>query len=262
MSRRVAVAFVAGPVAAVLLGIGLHSAGASAGESAQDPGSVERGRELYLTGCASCHGANGEGTSRGPDLRGVGAAAADFQLTTGRMPATQGDRQVMRKPAAYSRAQIDDLVAYVASLGPGPPIPDVITPPGDLQEGAQLYLDNCAACHSAAGNGGALSLGRDAPTLHEATPVQVAEAMRTGPGQMPVFGPETLTRKQVNSIVAYVEYLEKPENPGGLSLGLVGPITEGLVGILIGLGALMLVSRWIEPPAVRAEAPAEPEEPE
>lgn len=254
MSRRVVAALVAGPVAAVLLGVGWHTAGATAKPS-QNADAVERGRELFLVGCASCHGANGEGTDRGPDLHGVGAAAADFQLTTGRMPATQGEGQPTRKPRAYSRAKIRDLVAYVASLGPGPPIPDVITPPGDLQEGAQLYLQNCAACHSAAGNGGALSLGRDAPTVHDATPLQVAEAIRTGPGNMPVFGPETLTRKQVNSIVRYVEYLKKPEDPGGLSLGLVGPITEGLVAILIGLGALMLVSRWIEPRAVREEPP-------
>jgi ubiquinol-cytochrome c reductase cytochrome c subunit len=255
MLRRVVTALFAAPVAAVLLGIGLHSANATAGEGPRDPDAVERGRELYLIGCASCHGADGGGTSRGPDLRGVGAAAADFQLRTGRMPATQGDRQAVRKPPAYSRDEIKDLVAYVASLGPGPPIPDVVTPAGDLQEGAQLYLDNCAACHSASGNGGALSLGRDAPTLHEATPVETAEAVRTGPGQMPVFGPETLTRQQLNSVVRYVEYLKKPENPGGFSLGLVGPITEGLVAILIGLGALMLVSRWIEPPAVREEPP-------
>ena len=255
MSRRVSVAFVAAPLVAVLLGIGLHSVDATARQKAQGPGPVERGRELFLTGCSSCHGANGEGTNQGPDLRGVGAAAADFQLSTGRMPNTSPDRQSVTKRSPYSRKQIDDLVAYVASLGPGPPIPDVNTPPGNLQEGAQLYLDNCAACHSAAGNGGALSLGRDAPTLHKATPVEVAEAVRTGPGQMPVFGPETLTRQQVNSIVRYVEYLKKPEDPGGLSLGLVGPITEGLVAILIGLGALMLVSRWIEPPGVRRDPP-------
>jgi ubiquinol-cytochrome c reductase cytochrome c subunit len=255
MSRRVVVALLAGVVAAVVFAIGLHSAGATARPGGEDPGAVERGRRLYLLGCASCHGAEGGGTSQGPDLRGVGAAAADFQLSTGRMPNTQPDRQSVTKRSPYTRAEIDDLVAYVASLGPGPPIPDVITPPGDLQEGGQLYLDNCAACHSAAGNGGALSLGRAAPTVRDATPVQVAEAMRTGPGQMPVFGPETLTRKQVNSIVRYVEYLENPEDPGGLSLGLVGPITEGLVAILIGLGALMLVSRWIEPRAVREEPP-------
>jgi ubiquinol-cytochrome c reductase cytochrome c subunit len=259
MSRRVIVLLLAGGLAATVLAIGLHSAGATARQGGQgpeaDPAAVERGRELYLLGCASCHGANGEGTNQGPDLRGVGAAAADFQLSTGRMPNTQPDRQSVSKRSPYTRAEIDDLVAYVASLGPGPPIPDVITPPGDLQEGGQLYLDNCAACHSAAGNGGALSLGRDAPTLHDATPVEVAEAMRTGPGQMPVFGPQTLSRQQVNSIVEYVEYLKKPEDPGGLSLGLIGPITEGLVAILIGLGALMLLSRWIEPRAVREEPP-------
>jgi ubiquinol-cytochrome c reductase cytochrome c subunit len=261
MSRRVVVALFAGILAALLLVIGLHSAGATAPRGGQDPGTedpaaVERGRRLYLLGCASCHGSNGQGTDQGPDLRGVGAAAAHFQLSTGRMPDTQPDQQAVSKRSPYTRAEIDDLVAYVASLGPGPPIPDVITPPGDLQEGARLYLDNCAACHSAAGIGGALSLGRATPSVHAATRVQVAEAMRTGPGNMPVFGPETLSRQQVNSIVRYVEYLKNPEDPGGLSLGRVGPITEGLIAILVGLGALMLVSRWIEPRAVR-EAPEE-----
>jgi ubiquinol-cytochrome c reductase cytochrome c subunit len=256
MSRRVVTTLLAAPVAAAFFAIGmLHSAGAAPRPAGQDPDAVERGRQLYLLGCASCHGADGRGTAQGPELRGVGAAAADFQLSTGRMPNTQPDRQSVRKPPAYTRSQINDLVAYVASLDPGPPIPDVRHPRGNLQEGAQLYLKNCAACHSAAGNGGALSLGRDAPNLHQATPVQVAEAMRTGPGNMPVFGPATFTPKQVNSIVRYVEYLKKPDNPGGLSLGLVGPITEGLVAILIGLGALMLVSRWIEPRAMREEPP-------
>src|SRR6266516_1393078 len=98
--------------------------------------------------------------------------------------------------------------------------------PSALRVGGQLYLDNCAACHSAAGNGGALSVGRDAPTLHGATPVEAGEAVRTGPGNMPVFGPGTFTPQQVNSIVSYVEYLKKPQDPGGFSLGLVGPITE------------------------------------
>jgi ubiquinol-cytochrome c reductase cytochrome c subunit len=242
-----------GVIATALLAIGLHTAGATDSSEAQSQGSVERGRRLFLTDCSSCHGANGTGTQQGPDLRGVGAAAADFQLSTGRMPNTAPNRQSVSKRSPYTRAQINDLVAYVASLGPGPAIPDVHTPAGNLQEGGQLFLQNCAACHSAAGNGGALSLGRDAPTLHGATPVEVAEAMRTGPGNMPVFGSETLTDKQVNSIVRYVEYLKQPEDPGGLSLGLVGPITEGLVAILIGLGALMLVSRWIEPRAVREE---------
>ncbi len=260
--KPVAVTLVGLMVLATCLAVGFVSIGGagagggdgnSAGDADSDPDAVRRGRELYLTGCSSCHGTAARGTDIAPDLHGVGAAAADFQLSTGRMPDTDPDRQPEPKPPAYTRAEIDDLVAYVASLGGGPPIPDVDHPRGDLQAGGVLYRQVCQACHSAAGNGGALSLGNDAPTLHGATPVEVAEAIRTGPSNMPVFGPDTLTNRQVNSIVRYVDYLRDPDNPGGAPLGLVGPITEGLVAIVLGLGFLMLVTRWIEPRSMRDE---------
>src|SRR5574341_1117680 len=143
MSRRFVTALVAAPVAATCFTFGLaHVTGAAADrentQGGQDPNAVERGRQLYLVGCASCHGADGRGTAQGVTLRGVGAASADFQLTTGRMPSTQPNRQSVSKPPAYTRRQIADLVAYVASLGPGPPIPDVNNPHGNLQEGGQL----------------------------------------------------------------------------------------------------------------------------
>jgi ubiquinol-cytochrome c reductase cytochrome c subunit len=215
-------------------------------EAPADPDQVEQGRELFLTDCVSCHGAEGEGTNQGPDLRGVGAASASFMLTTGRMPNTEPDRQALSKRSPYNQDEIDALVAYVASLGPGPPIPDVHDPEGNLQEGGVLYRLNCQPCHSAAGDGGALSSGRVAPELHSATSQQVGEAMRIGPGPMPVFGPDTFTDEQVNSIVRYVEYLRDPDDEGGLSLGAIGPITEGLVAIVIGLGLLVLAVRWIE----------------
>jgi ubiquinol-cytochrome c reductase cytochrome c subunit len=258
MTRKVTAPALGLAVLATFLVLGFATVRAGAGPARTqadepDPDAVRRGRELFLTGCSTCHGVDARGTDVAPDLRGVGAASADFQLSTGRMPDTDPDRQPEAKPPAYSRDEIDDLVAYVASLGAGPPIPDVEEPPGDLQEGALLYLQICAACHSAAGNGGALSLGNDAPTLHGATAVEIAEAIRTGPSNMPVFGPDTLTDRQVNSIVEYVEYLRDPDHPGGAPLGLVGPITEGFVAILIGLGALMLITRWIEPRSMREE---------
>jgi ubiquinol-cytochrome c reductase cytochrome c subunit len=244
--RRAAIVLVGIGLLAAATTIGLAGAGAApSGDDDEDL--VRRGQELFVTGCAQCHGADGDGTGQGPSLVGVGAASADFQLTTGRMPDTDPDRQPVGKPPAYEPDEIDALVAYVASLGDGPPIPDVENPPGRLTEGGELYLLNCAACHSAAGNGGALSSGRTAPDLHGATPVQIAEAMRTGPGPMPVFGPDTLSDRQVNSIVEYVRYLDDPRDPGGLSLGRVGPITEGLVALLFGLVALAFVCRWIEP---------------
>jgi ubiquinol-cytochrome c reductase cytochrome c subunit len=240
-------AVLVGLAGAGVAGMGGGDGGDGSGEGRQDDELVARGRALFRTGCSSCHGANGQGTDIAPRLIGVGAAAADFQLTTGRMPDTDPDAEPESKPPAYDPDEIDALVAYVASLGPGPPIPDINDPPGNLTEGSELFLLNCAACHSAGANGGALSSGRNAPTLHGATSVQIGEAMRTGPGEMPRFGNDTLSDRQVNSIVKYVRYLRDPEDPGGFSLGRVGPITEGLVALLFGLVVLAFVCHWIEP---------------
>jgi ubiquinol-cytochrome c reductase cytochrome c subunit len=205
---------------------------------------VDQGRELYLTGCSSCHGLDGRGTVRGPDLSHSGAAAADFYLSTGRMPLADPDDQVERKRRAYSRADIDRLVAYVASLGPGPAVPSIGRGQG-VASGNELYTQNCAACHSSAGAGGALGISIDAPPLWRATDVQVAEAVRIGPGAMPVFGSETLTDPQVASIVQYVRYLRHPDDRGGNPLGRIGPVPEGFVAWIIGLGTALAVTHWI-----------------
>ncbi len=211
-------------------------------EELDDPASIAAGEELFATGCVSCHGAGGVGAPNGPSVVGAGAASAHFYLTTGRMPHT-GTRtdQATRKAPAYTAEEIEDLVAYVASLGDGPPIPEADPGSGHLQEGGDLYRASCAACHSATGAGGALSFGQNAPSLDQATPVQVYEAMLVGPGQMPTFAGE-FSEEQINSIVAYVEELQRPHDPGGLSLGRVGPIPEGFVAIVIGTGATMLAA--------------------
>jgi ubiquinol-cytochrome c reductase cytochrome c subunit len=214
-------------------------------EANRDPAVVAAGEQLYLTGCVSCHGVGGKGTPGYPSLVGVGAASADFFLRTGRMPLAAPAPQAPAKPPAYTDEQIIQLVAYVASLGDGPPVPDIRPERGDLTEGAQLYLANCAACHNSTGIGGALSHGNQAPPLLNVAPTQIGEAPRVGPGQMPVFGPDTLSDEQLDSIVRYVLYLQDPEHPGGLRIGSAGPVPEGLVAWLVGLGGLVLIARWI-----------------
>ncbi len=146
----------------------------------------------------------------------------------------------------FDSSQIRALVAYVASLGPGPAIPRVDTAAGDLSEGGTLFRFNSAACHSASGAGGALSFGTDAPPLRAPTPTQIGEAIRVGPGQMPVFGPDTFSDHQVNSLARYVRYLQSPEDPGGYPLGRIGPITEGMVALLLGIPILLFVCIRIE----------------
>jgi ubiquinol-cytochrome c reductase cytochrome c subunit len=209
-------------------------------------GEARAGRELFQVACSTCHGLEGQGAGeRGPSLVGVGAAAADFYLSTGRMPLDRPDVQAERKRPAFSPRQIRQLVAYVASLGPGPPVPPVDPRAGDLVQGNQLYANNCASCHSSAGAGGALGHAVYAPRLDEATPTQVAEAIRIGPGAMPAFGTDQLEDHELESIVRYVEYLKEPEDPGGAGLGHLGPIPEGFVAWVVGLGLMVVAIRWM-----------------
>lgn len=212
---------------------------------------LEDGRQLYLTGCSSCHGTEGtgvvdiEGNERGPSLVDAGEASAYYYLATGRMPLSSSEDQPMRKEAAYSPGEIDALVAYVGSLGDGPDLPDIDPGEGDLAEGGVLYRGNCQACHSASGVGGALSYGRAAPNIHPADPLEIATAVRVGPGQMPGFDNDVFDDEQLDALVRYVEYLDQPDDAGGLSLGRVGPIPEGFVTWVIGLGILLAAVSWI-----------------
>jgi len=204
----------------------------------------EAGRQLYVTGCSSCHGFDGKGTDRGPTLENAGAASAYYYLSTGRMPLAD-DRQPRRKEPAYSPEQIELLTEYVASLGTGLPVPEVDPEEGDLARGGVLFRANCAGCHSAAGIGGALTYGGSAPSVHSSEPRQIVAAIRVGPGNMPTFGPEVFDDKEVASLVRYVQFLKEPPNPGGARLGGAGPIPEGFVGWVFGIGTLVAVTVWI-----------------
>ncbi len=143
---------------------GLYAALAPTGHAAdgQDQSrAVERGHQLFLTSCSSCHGLNAEGGNRAPSLIGVGAAAVDFQVGTGRMPLKVHGPQAQRNKPVFDQAQIDDLAAYVASLGPGPAIPSNLNyKNGNVAEGGELFRANCSQCHQLAASGGVLTYGK------------------------------------------------------------------------------------------------------
>lgn len=213
--------------------------------AAAAPGELDDGRRLFENACASCHGAGGAGTDLGPPVIGAGAAGSNFMLTTGRMPLEDPYRQPVRKPAAFDDEEISQINSYVASLGPGPDIPEVDIDRGDLVRGQQLYSENCAACHSSAGAGGAVGAGLEAPALTHANPVQVVEAMRIGPGTMPVFDERTISEDDANSIARYLAFLAESPDPGGLGIGRIGPIAEGAVTWIVGVGLLVMACRMI-----------------
>lgn len=211
---------------------------------------ISAGQALFEANCASCHGTDAYGTDRAPNLVGVGAATVDFWVSTGRMPLAISSIQAVRKPPRFDRQQTLQIVSFVASLAPssvnGPAVPSVDTAGANLATGNDLFVLNCAGCHTVTGAGDALADGYFAPSLHKASKTQVAEAVRTGPGNMPRFATTQLSDKQVADIVAYVVGpIQNPDNRGGLGLGGIGPVAEGFVGLLIGVGGLMLVAFWI-----------------
>jgi ubiquinol-cytochrome c reductase cytochrome c subunit len=210
---------------------------------------IEEGRQIFLKGCSSCHGLNAEGAQIAPALIGVGAASVDFQVGTGRMPMADMSTQAMRKDPIYNAEETAALAAYVASLAPGPAIPSESSlnyeRDGSTAEGGELFRNNCAMCHNFAGQGGALTQGKYAPTLMGVEPKHIYEAMVTGPQSMPVFSDKTITPEEKLSIIKWIKSAEKEPNLGGASLGRVGPVTEGLLAWVLGLGILIGVAVWL-----------------
>jgi ubiquinol-cytochrome c reductase cytochrome c subunit len=219
------------------------------------------GRELFEEACSSCHGFEGKGVKgQAPSLVGAGEAAADFYLRTGRMPLGQVGDEPLRGEPRYSNSQIEALVEYVGSLGEGPAIPAVDPSKGSVSEGMELFTDSCAGCHAITGKGGVV-IGGYAPPLGEATPTEVGEAIRIGPYLMPRFGESQITPQQVNSIAAYVQLTQEPEDAGGFGIGHIGPVPEGLIAWLAALAALLLVARLIGERLGGSRADDEAEEP-
>jgi ubiquinol-cytochrome c reductase cytochrome c subunit len=209
---------------------------------------VARGAELYAQTCSDCHGADLRGLrGRGPSLRGVGTAATDFYLSTGRMPLARPGIEPPRADPVFGPRDIQALVAYVAARGGpgGPAIPAVDPARGDVREGRRLFTDSCSGCHQIMGRGGAAP-GLVAPALTDVTPRQVGEAIRVGPYLMPRFGARQLDERQVDSISRYVtDVVQDPPDRGGWAIGHLGPVPEGAVAFLLAGSVLLLVTRLI-----------------
>ncbi|MGZ4448989.1 MAG: cytochrome bc1 complex diheme cytochrome c subunit [Candidatus Limnocylindrales bacterium] len=259
-----------GPLAALvvllfglLLTGGLYSAfaPAQAHDGQSDAAKVAQGRQLFLVGCAFCHGQNGEGVKTqdgnqiGPSLVGVGAAAVDFQVGTGRMPMAQPGAQAPRKEVAYNADEVSALAAYVASLGPGPSIPTSQDYSTDgmsdeqrqaaIVRGGQIFLTNCTACHNFEGSGGAMPRGGYAPKIRGVQPKYIYEAMLTGPQAMDTFSNGNLDPSEKRDVIAYLGSLDEAPGYGGFGLGGMGPVSEGLFAWLVGLGSLVGFAVWI-----------------
>ncbi|MGH1562624.1 cytochrome bc1 complex diheme cytochrome c subunit [Mumia sp. DW29H23] len=243
----------------LLIAAALYAAfapGKADADTANDTAKIEAGRELFLVGCASCHGMNAEGVMTksggnfGPSLIGVGAAAVDFQVGTGRMPMAQTAPQAPRKTPVYDEEETDALATYIASLGPGPAVPDEeYTDVSELSQeeltrGGEFFRTNCTACHNSVGAGGALPSGRFAPSLRGVSEKHIYEAMQTGPQQMPVFSDDVITPEDKRAIIGYIKNVQA-QPQGGFGGGGLGPVVDGMFAWIIGIGGLVAVAVWL-----------------
>jgi ubiquinol-cytochrome c reductase cytochrome c subunit len=206
------------------------------------------GKQLYDTSCITCHGRNAQGVpGRGPSLIGVGSAAVEFQVGTGRMPLARQEAQAERRTPLLTLDQARQIGAYIQEIGGGPELPagDNLHEGGDIARGGELFRVNCSSCHAFGAGGGALSSGKSAPGLEHATDRDIYAAMLTGPQNMPVFGDNQLTPEEKRDIIAYVQDLKSEPDPGGWGLGRLGPVPEGLAIFLIGIVVLVFTSLWI-----------------
>jgi quinol---cytochrome-c reductase cytochrome c subunit len=246
--HRRRLANVAGLMAGLILTGALYSvfAPAQAADDTTESAAEAAGRELYERSCITCHGENLEGVpNRGPSLIGVGEAAVYFQVHTGRMPLVRQEADAPDKPAIFSDEEIDQLMAYVQANGGGPTLPSGDLRDGDLAEGGELFRLNCASCHNFVGEGGALSSGKSAPSLKDATDLEIYTALLSGPENMPVFGDNQLTPEEKRSIINYVQTINSQADPGGAGIGRIGPVGEGLVIWVVGMAALLFGVFWM-----------------
>jgi ubiquinol-cytochrome c reductase cytochrome c subunit len=258
--RRTMILFAGIAVLALLLVPATSGAGAGARARAAGAQTVResQGREIYLQSCAACHGPDPSGPSAYPTVPSLkdvgGAAAVNWAVRTGRMPwsSTSGP-VIQRGKSHFTQAETQALVAYVGRAVGDTLIPQVDPARGNLTRGQQLYAQACAACHGMNGAGSALGGANIAPTMLGVSPQDVAEAVKVGPGQMPPGGglpnyspTDPASIQRVNNIAAYVEALNKDRfNRGGAPIGGKGPVPEGFVAWVIGLGLLVLVVRWL-----------------
>jgi len=220
------------------------TSGASGTTSGSD--NIAAGKQLYETSCITCHGANLQGVKdRGVSLLGVGGAAVYFQVSTGRMPLAGQGPDSERKTAKFDETQIDQIAAYVQSIGGGPMLPQGTLRDQDIAAGGELFRLNCAACHGTTGRGAPLSAGKLIPSLNNASDKQIYSAMQTGPEDMPIFSDNQLTPQEKREIVAYVQTLKASKDPGGNGIARIGPVSEAVVIWVGGIGVLMIAILWI-----------------
>jgi len=221
------------PALAALVAIALAAPGCGTGDA-----DTERGRDLFVQNCGTCHAMAQAGTSAqiGPDLDRAFAAAREIGQNDSTVegivaaqvefPRPSNDNPAASMPADIVTGQdLEDVAAYVGRYAgvPGAAPPSVPGGPG-----AQVFANNgCGGCHALAeANAG----GQVGPNLDEALPGQSAAMVEMSivdpnaevvqgfpPNVMPANYKQTLTPQEIEDLVQYL--LDSTSKGGGQGNG-------------------------------------------
>ena len=205
---------------------------ASPAPTASPSSAPNSGAGIFAANCAACHGPHGGGAAVGPSLR---ADAFDYIVA---QKVEQGGQGMPPFSGLLSPGDIATVSTYVAQQ-----IADPQARLGTVAEGGVIYRLYCGGCHGAAGRGGSIGRGRNAPSYANRPAANALAAMQRGPFNMPVFT-STLTVRQQAAVARYVYALKTPAHPGGYGLGYAGPVAEGAIAAA-GLLVLVLIAIWL-----------------
>ena len=165
--------------AAILAGSLIHSQQPNSGthlarNAAEDAG----GRQAFAANCAACHGLDGLGTQRAPNIvtgaRGQQLSPADIlRIVSDGIPGTG-----MPGFLFLGEERIKAIVSYVTGLqGKNNAAPV----PGDPGQGGQLFFGaaGCSSCHMVRGKGG--FMGPDLSDYAQTRPAERIKAAITDP---------------------------------------------------------------------------------
>jgi mono/diheme cytochrome c family protein len=182
---------------------GSSDVGADTGaDTTGDAPGEQDGATLFATHCASCHGADAEGTTLAPSNRNPNAGYAMWIVRNGRDDLPFDLAMPIFTADTLSDPQLEAIIDHLRAF----------SKPTD---GEGLFLRFCANCHGPDGWGG--RVGIDVTNeLAEKGEAEVREQIREGDGGtsyelrtefMPAFPDSELTDAEVALVIAYIATL-------------------------------------------------------
>jgi mono/diheme cytochrome c family protein len=173
----------------------------AAGPTATPEVVTETGQQLFEMWCAICHGVRGEGSAMAPSLNDIPALPADFVVSRVR----SGKNAMPAFPQAdLSDGRLNVLIEYAQNNIFGSGLPQFT--PEQVQQGGELYVQQCAECHGMNGEG-VVDSGPELVTLPPMHSSEITSFVRVGSANAEAFSTAQLSDADLALIVAYIHSL-------------------------------------------------------